>query len=151
MDQVDVDEFGGFRPSCEGLHPPYFWQKVVDSACGLNPPFPEAPPSGAPPSGSFSSGSAPQPRALNYDYIELDSMRFRYHPYAGEFSQLVREGQIDRQEWLELENRIIDEIADRTFSRNEIDHVLARLGLRDYYEGFVTEALQENQRILSRG
>ena len=87
---------------------------------------------------------------INLLMIELDSLRFKYNPYVTEFSQLVREGQIDRQEWLELEDKIMDEIENRAFERDKIDDVLERLGLTDYYQRFITEALQGREKSVSR-
>lgn len=76
---------------------------------------------------------------VNLLMIELDSRRLRYHPYTEEFSQLVREGQLDREEWLALEEKGIEEIENGVFEREKIDAVLERLGLASYYEKCVSE------------
>lgn len=76
---------------------------------------------------------------VNLLMIELDSRRLRYHPYTDEFSQLVREGQLDREEWLTLEEKGIEEIENGVFEREKIDSVLERLGLTSYYEKYVSE------------
>jgi len=66
---------------------------------------------------------------INLLMIDADSRRFRYSPYDWEFSQLLREGKLDRQEWLALEERVEKEIENGTFESDKINFVLEKLGL----------------------
>ena len=80
---------------------------------------------------------------INLLMIELDSLRFRYHPYTAEFSSLVREWQLDRDEWLALEEKGIEEIENRVFERDKIDSVVERLELASFYEEYLGEWTQK--------
>jgi hypothetical protein len=62
---------------------------------------------------------------INLAMMEQDFQQLGYNPYAGEFSQLFREGQLDKEEWLAVD----EAIRTGTFERETIDRVRAELGL----------------------
>lgn len=66
---------------------------------------------------------------INLLMIYLDTKKLRYNPYALEFSRLVREGKLDCQEWLRINERMSKEIENDVFESEKINLVLERLGL----------------------
>jgi hypothetical protein len=62
---------------------------------------------------------------INLAMMEQDTQQLGYNPYVGEFSQLFREGQLDKEEWLAVD----EAIRAGTFERETIDRVRAQLGL----------------------
>ena len=76
---------------------------------------------------------------LNYLMIDLDYRRFRYNPYLQEFSQLVREGNLNRREWLLLFEQVDQKIEEGTWERDKIDSVLKKLGLTSCYQEYIAK------------
>ena len=62
---------------------------------------------------------------INLAMMEQDFQQLGYNPYAGEFSQLFREGQLKKDEWLAVD----EAIRTGTFERETIDRVRGELGL----------------------
>lgn len=62
---------------------------------------------------------------VNLAMMEQDTQQLGYNPYVGEFSQLFREGQLKKEEWLAVD----EAIRTGTFEREKIDRVRAELGL----------------------
>ena len=75
---------------------------------------------------------------LNFVMTDLDYRRFGYNSRLQEFSQLVREGNLERQEWLALWEEIDTQIEDGTWERQKIEYVLDRLGLTNEYRDYVS-------------
>jgi hypothetical protein len=75
---------------------------------------------------------------LNFLMIDLDYRRFGYNTRLREFTQLVREGNLDRQEWLALFEEVDNKIVEGTWEREKIDSVLERLRLTDDYQEFIS-------------
>jgi len=66
---------------------------------------------------------------VNLLMIEFDLLRFGYSSYEGEFSHLLREGKLDREEWRALYERVHSEVDRGVFMKEQIDSVLTRIGL----------------------
>jgi hypothetical protein len=66
---------------------------------------------------------------VNLLMIKYETMRSGSNPYLEEFSDLIREGQIDQEEWTQLANDIGKQIDDGSFAKEEINKVLDSLGL----------------------
>jgi len=64
--------------------------------------------------------------------------RFGYNSRVKEFAPLVREGNLDRQEWLAFFHEVKSELDNNTWEREKIDSVLEKLGLTDDYEKYIT-------------
>jgi hypothetical protein len=70
---------------------------------------------------------------MNILMLHCDFKRFKYSPYAWEFSRLYREGQLDIKEWSALERRLEKEIDTGIFEKSTIDSVLRKLGLTRFF------------------
>jgi len=66
---------------------------------------------------------------VNLLMIKYETMRNDSNPYTDEFCKLIKDGQIDQEEWTQLSNTTGKEIADGSFAKEEINHVLDTLGL----------------------
>jgi len=66
---------------------------------------------------------------VNLLMIEFDLLRFRYCTYEGEFSRLLRKGDLDREEFRALYDQVSSEIEQGVFMKEQIDSVLDRIGL----------------------
>ena len=75
---------------------------------------------------------------LNFLMIDLDYRRFGYNSRLKEFTQLVREGNLDRQEWLALFEEVNRKIEEGTWEREKINSVLERLRLTDDYQEYIS-------------
>ena len=72
---------------------------------------------------------------VNLAMMETDWQCLGHNPYAKEFAELLREGQIDRDEWLAVD----EQIRQGTFEREKIDFVREKLGLPKSQHAAVNE------------
>jgi hypothetical protein len=73
---------------------------------------------------------------VNLAMMEQDFQQLGYNPYAAEFARLFREGQLQKEEWLAVD----EAIRTGTFEREKIDRVRAELGLVPAEDLFKTRA-----------
>jgi len=72
--------------------------------------------------------------------ITMDVLRFGYGSYDEEFSELIRDGHYDRDEWRELFEKTYDEIKAGVFESETLDFLQRRLEIKLTDQGTLLEA-----------